>query len=82
MILGKLAISPAKSVPVAMALLVTGLMLLTLGIAWPRFGFPAVYLGTEWSDFLRGVLYGLSIVLEISAVILAVSAVPAKARKL
>jgi hypothetical protein len=82
MILGKLQISPAKSVPVAMALLVTGLTLLMLGIAWPRFAFPVAYLGTDWSDFLRGVLYGLSIVLEISGLVVALTAVPATARKL
>jgi hypothetical protein len=82
MILGKLQISPAKSVPIAMALLVTGLTLLMLGIAGPRFAFPAAYLGTDWSDFLRGVLYGLSIVLEISGLVVALTAVPATARKL
>ena len=82
MILRTLQISPSKLVPVAMALLVTGLTLLMFGIAWPRFAFPAAHLGIEWSDFLRGLLFGLSIVLEISAVVLAVSAAPAKARKL
>jgi hypothetical protein len=82
MILRTLQISPAKSIPIAMALLVTGLTLLMLGIAWPRFAFPAAYFGTEWSDFLRGLLYGVSIALEISAVVLVASAMPAKARKL
>jgi hypothetical protein len=82
MILRKLQISSAKSVPIAMALLVTGLTLLMLGIAWPRLTFPVAYLGTNWNDFLRGVLYGLSITLEISAVVLVASTIPARARKL
>ena len=82
MILRKLQISTAKSVPIAMSLLVTGLTLLMLGIAWPKLAFPVAYLGTDWNDFLRGVLYGVSIVLEISAVVLVAFTMPAKARKL
>ena len=82
MFLRKLQISQAKSVPMAMALLVTGLTLLMLGIAWPRFAFPVAHLGTEWSDFLRGMLFGLSIAFEISGLVIALTAVPATARKL
>jgi|HubBroStandDraft_1064217.scaffolds.fasta_scaffold1733244_1 hypothetical protein len=82
MFLRKLEISPAKSIPIAMAFLATGLTLMMLGIAWPRFAFPAAHLGTEWNDFLRGLLYGLSIAFEISGLVVALTAVPATARKL
>jgi hypothetical protein len=47
-------------------------MLLTLGIAWPRLSYPAAHLGHEWNDFLRGFLFGISIVLETWAVVILV----------
>ena len=74
MILSKLQSSPQKTVPLAMALLTTGLMLLTFGIAWPRLSYPAAHLGHEWNDFLRGFLFGISIVLETWAEVILVVA--------
>lgn len=72
--------SPAVGVPVAMMLIVTGLMLTMIGVFWPRLSFPAAHLGQEWNDFPRGVMFGIAIVLEISGVVIAATAAAAASR--
>jgi hypothetical protein len=80
MILRNLQNSPEKSIPVAMTLIVVGLSILMIGIAWPRFSPPVPHMGTDWNDFAHGFLIGLAIALEIGGVVLAISAA-AKKRK-
>jgi hypothetical protein len=81
MILGKLQNSPEKMVPVAMALIVIGLSMTVIGIAWSRIAPTVPHVGTDWNDFFRGVIFGIAIVLEIAGVAIAGSAVAAKKRK-
>ncbi len=81
MILRKLQSNPAAMIPVAMALIVVGLSLLTIGIAWPRFSPPLPHAGTDWNDFFRGAIFGIAIVLEAVGVVLAAKAAVAKKRK-
>ncbi|MGA2906375.1 MAG: hypothetical protein ABSE36_01610 [Terracidiphilus sp.] len=81
MILRKLQNSPEKMVPVAMALVVVGLSLTVIGIAWARLALPAPRIGTDWNDFFRGAIFGIAIVLEIAGVAIAASAAAAKKRK-
>jgi hypothetical protein len=78
MILRKLQISPEKMIPLAMALIVVGLSMTVIGIAWPRFSLSLTHAGTDWNDFFRGVLFGIAIVLEIAGVVLAAKAAAAK----
>jgi len=72
--------APEKAVPVAMALLVTGLSLLTIGITWPPHLALLQGAGDDWNDFLRGAFFGLAITLEIFGVVLAASAAAQKKR--
>lgn len=44
--------------------LVIGMLCLSLGIMWPRFVPFAIHLGPDWSDALRGFLYGVSMALN------------------
>lgn len=81
MILDQLKNSPEKMIPVAMALIVVGLSILMIGLAWPTFFPPVVHAGTNWSDFCRGFLFGLSIAMEITGVAITASAAAAKKRK-
>jgi hypothetical protein len=78
MILNKLQKTPEKMVPVAMALVVIGLSLLTIGIAWPRISTPPPHAGTDWNDFFRGAIFGIAIVLEVVGVVLATKAAALK----
>ena len=80
MILRNLQNSPEKMIPVAMTFVVVGLSILMIGLAWPRFFSPAVHAGTDWSDFFRGFIFGIAIVMEIVGVALAATAA-AKKRK-
>ena len=80
MILGKFQNAPEKMIPVAMTFVVVGLSILMTGLAWPRFFPPAVHIGTDWGDFFRGVIFGIAIAMEITGVVIAVSAA-AKKRK-
>lgn len=68
-------------IPVAMTLVVVGLTILMVGIAWPRFSPSVPHLGTDWNDFFRGFVFGLAIALEAGGVVLASAAVAAKKRK-
>ena len=80
MILRNLQNSPEKIIPVAMSLIVVGLSILLIGIAWPRFSPSVPHIGTDWNDFAHGFLIGLAITLEAGGVVLAASAA-AKKRK-
>ncbi|MGA3102654.1 MAG: hypothetical protein ABSD61_12395 [Terracidiphilus sp.] len=78
MILRKLQESPEKAIPAAMALIVVGLSLITIGVTWPRISPPLPHLGTDWNDFFRGAVFGLAIVLGTAGVALAAKAAAAK----
>jgi hypothetical protein len=80
MILRRLENSPEKIIPVAMAFIVVGLSLLTIGITWLRVSPSIPHLGTDWNDFFRGMIFGIAIVLEIAGVVLATKAAAAKKR--
>jgi hypothetical protein len=81
MILAKLQKTPEKMIPVAMALVVTGLMLIVVCTAWSRLPLSFAHMGADWSDFFRGMLTGIAIALEIGGVVIASAAAAAK-RKL
>jgi hypothetical protein len=80
MILRNLQNSPEKSIPLAMTLIVVGLSILMIGIAWPRLSPPVPHIGTDWNDFAHGFLIGLAIAMEVGGVVIAASAA-AKKRK-
>ena len=73
--------SPAKIIPVAMALIVVGLSFLLIGIAWPTYAHAFTHLGTGTNNFLHGMFFGVAIALEIGGVILAATAAAAAAKK-
>ncbi len=81
MILRKLQSNPVAMIPVAMVLIVAGLSILTIGIAWPRFLPPLPHAGADWNDFFRGVVFGIAIALEVSGAALAAAAAAAVAKK-
>ena len=81
MILNKLENAPEKKIPVAMALIVVGLSMSAIGINWSRFAPSVPHVGTDWSDFFRGAIFGFAIVLEIAGVAIAASAAAAKKRQ-
>jgi len=68
MLLKVLQNSPQKTVPVAMALVAVGLMLVVVSASWPHLA------GLGANDFARGFLIGLGIMLEIGGVVLASAA--------
>ena len=74
MILGKLQQYPEKRIPVAMALVTTGLMILIAGIVWPAHALPIAHSGTDWGDFFRGFVFGFAIVLELSGLVILAAA--------
>jgi hypothetical protein len=76
MVWKRLEREPAKMVPVAMMLLVAGLMLGLAGGVGPRLVHEAV-----GSDLERGLMVGVGIGLEIVAVVLATVAARCAARK-
>ncbi len=78
MILRKLQESPEEAIPTAMAFIVVGLSMTVIGIAWSRLSPSLPHPGTDWSDFFRGVILGIAIVLEIAGVALAAKAAAAK----
>lgn len=81
MILRKLQNSPEKMIPVAMAFIVVGMSILTIGIAWPRFSPPVPHAGTDWNDFFRGLMFGIAIALEVAGVVFAATAAAAALKK-
>jgi len=52
---------PLRALPVAMSIL-------AIAIAWPQIVHPASHLGTDWSDFVRGAVFGLAIGLLLMAI--------------
>jgi hypothetical protein len=80
MILRNLQKSPERMIPVAMALIVVGLSILMIGIAWPRLSPPVPHIGTDWNDFAHGFLIGLAIAMEIGGVVIAASAAAKKGK--
>ncbi len=82
MILRNLQNSPEKMIPVAMAMVVAGLSILVIAIAWPHFSPSLPHSGTNWNDFARGLLYGIAIALEACGVVLAASAAAMKRKAL
>ena len=74
--------APEKSIPLAMTLIVVGLSILMIGIAWPRFSPSVPHIGTDWNDFAHGFLIGLAIAMEIGGVIIASSAAAKKRKSL
>jgi len=74
--------APEKSIPLAMTLIVVGLSILMIGIAWPRFSPSVPHIGTDWNDFAHGFLIGLAIAMEIGGVIIAASAAAKKRKSL
>jgi hypothetical protein len=81
MLLAKLKCSPEKMIPVAMALVVTGLMLVVVSTVWYRLPLPVAHMGTDWNDFFRGLLIGIAIALEIGGVVIASAAAAAKRKQ-
>jgi hypothetical protein len=71
---------PKRMIPVAMALVVMGLSMVTIGINWPQSSLPPVHAGTDWNDFFRGAMFGIAIALEICGVALAAKAAALKRR--
>lgn len=82
MILRNLQNSPEKIIPVAMSLIVVGLSILLIGIAWPRLSPSAPHIGADWNDFAHRFLIGLAITIEAGGVVLAASAAAKKHKKL
>ena len=74
--------APEKSIPLAMTLIVVGLSILMIGIAWPRFSPSVPHIGTDWNDFAHGFLIGLASAMEIGGVIIAASAAAKKRKSL
>lgn len=59
-----------KSLPVAISLLSTGLLVLCGGIAWQHAFAPIFHLSADVNDFFHGFCVGLGLTLEIFAVVL------------
>lgn len=78
MILGKLQNDPARLTSLATTMIAVGLSMTVIGIAWPRHSPPMPHPGTNWSDFFRGVIFGVAFVLEIAGIVFAASAAAAK----
>ena len=78
MIFRKLERAHEKKAAAAMMLIAIGLGFLIIGITWPRHPLPTAHLGTDWDDFLHGVMIGIAIALETCGVVIAVSAAAAK----
>jgi hypothetical protein len=43
---------------------------LAIAVAWPKFLHPNAYIGPDWMDGLRGLLFGISIGLSICSLVL------------
>ena len=71
---------PEKMITFAMILIVVGLSILMIGIAWPRLSPPVPHMGTDWNDFAHGFLIGLAIAMETGGVVIAASAAAIKKR--
>jgi multisubunit Na+/H+ antiporter MnhB subunit len=78
MIFRKLERAHEKKVAAAMMLIAIGLGFLIIGIAWPRHPLPTAHLGTDWNDFLHGVMIGIAIALETGGLVIGISAAAVK----
>jgi hypothetical protein len=81
MLLRTLQNSPAKIIPVAMALIVVGLSFLLFGLAWPTLSHGSAHVGMLSNDFIHGLFFGIAIALELGGVALAAAAAAAAAKK-
>ncbi|MGD0522343.1 MAG: hypothetical protein ABSA48_13885 [Terracidiphilus sp.] len=81
MFLNKLQKSPEKAVAVGMMFVVVGLMMIILGVCWPRIPFLA-HLWPDGNDFLRGFVFGFALVLEIAGVVINATAAANKRKAL
>jgi hypothetical protein len=52
----------------AAALIPIALMCLVVGLLWPNLFHPATALGKDWSDGVRGLLFGASIGINVMAI--------------
>jgi hypothetical protein len=68
--------SPAKAIPIGVAVLNVGLLFLILGIVWPHAISACVM--PQWNDFARGVFFGFAIALETIAVVILATICAAK----
>jgi hypothetical protein len=73
--------SAAKKVPIAMMLLVVGLMLVVVGVLWPRIPVLAALNSPISNDFLRGFLFGFGIVLEMAGLVIITRAAVGKRKE-
>lgn len=71
MISGRLQCSPARMAPVAMMLVVTGLMILLAGVLWPPMRHAGAHGSTGSIDFYRGVMVCVGIAMECLGVVVA-----------
>ena len=81
MLLKKLKESPEKTVAFGMLLISVGLMLIVLGVLWPKLPFLA-NLWPTWNDFMRGFVFGFAITLEIAGLVINATAAANKRKAL
>jgi hypothetical protein len=81
MLLKKLKESPEKMVSFGLSLICIGLLLIVLGVLWPKLPFLA-NLWPAWNDFMRGFVFGFAITLEIAGVAINATAAANKRKPL
>jgi hypothetical protein len=81
MLLKKLYESPEKAVAAGMMFVAVGLVLIVLGVLWPKLAFLA-NLWPAWNDFLRGFVFGVAIVFEVAGVAINATAATNKRKAL
>ena len=60
--------------------LIGGVLLFTLADAWRHSRIQLPYISVAWNDILDGLLFGIAIIVEISAVAILASAIRARRR--
>jgi hypothetical protein len=75
MLLRTLQNQPRRAIPVAITFIVTGLSILFIYFAWPRFSPSLPHTGTNWNDFFHGFLLGIAIALEAGGLVVAIAAI-------
>ena len=81
MLLKKLKESPEKMVACGMLLVTVGLVLIVLGVLWPKLPLLA-NLWPTWNDFLHGFVFGFAITLEIAGLVINTTAAANKRKTL
>lgn len=71
-----------KSVPVALAFLVVGLLMVTCTVEWRALFTPLLHLTPDLDDFARGFCIGLGLAFEVSALVALVTHMRAREKKL